>query len=97
VKSGVAGHAGKMVLDRETIRKVVEEGGDLALAEVLRLRVRYFSDGVALGSREFVDSIRSEFKDRFGSKRKTGARRIGKGNATPGLFAIRDLRGDRFT
>jgi len=97
VKSGVSGHAGKTVLDREAIGKVVEAGGDLALAEVLRLRVRYFSDGVALGSREFVDSIRSEFKDRFGSKRRSGARRIGKGNATPGLYAMRDLRGDRFT
>jgi putative transposase len=97
VKSGVSGHSAKAVLDREAIKKVVDEGGHLALAEVLRLRVRYFSDGVALGSREFVDSIREEFKERFGAKRRTGARTIGKGGAIPGVFAMRDLRGDRFT
>ena len=31
-----------------------------------------------------------------GDKLKTGARKIGKGDAIPGLFAMRDLRGDRF-
>ena len=99
VKSGVSGHSDKQVLDRDAIRKVIDEGGELALAEVLRLRVRYFSDGVVLGSREFVDSIREEFKDRFGAKRRTGARSIGRGKegAIPGLFAMRDLRGERFT
>ncbi len=97
VQSGVAGGSDKKALDREAIKKVVEEGGELALAEVLRVRVRYFSDGVALGSREFVDSVRAEFRDHFGAKRRTGARPIGKGDAIPGVFAMRDLRGDRFT
>jgi len=97
VKSGVAGHSGKTVLDREAIKKVIDAGGELALAEVLRVRVRYFSDGVALGSKEFVDAVRAEFREHFGAKRKTGARKIGTGDAIPGLFAMRDLRGDRFT
>ncbi len=97
VRSGVAGRPDKQALDRDAIKKVVEEGGELALAEVLRLRVRYFSDGVALGSREFVDSVRTEFRDHFGSKRKTGARSIGKGGAIPGMFAMRDPRGSWFT
>ncbi len=97
VKSGVTGRSSKRTLDRETIKKAVEEGGDLTLAEVLRLRVRYFSDGVALGSRAFVDSVRAEFRDHFGAKRRTGAHPIGKGDVIPGMYAMRDLRGDRFT
>ena len=97
VESGVAGHSDKQSLDRDAIKKVIDAGGELTLPEVLRVRVRYFSDGVALGSKDFVDSVRAEFREHFGTKRKTGARTIGKGNAIPGLFAIRDLRGDRFT
>jgi hypothetical protein len=62
VKSGVSGRSDKAVLDREVIKRVVEEGGELALAEVLRLRIRYFSDGVALGSREFVNGVFAEFR-----------------------------------
>jgi hypothetical protein len=63
VKSGVSGRSDKAALDRETIKRVVEEGRELALAEVLRLRIRYFSDGVALGSREFVDSVFADFRE----------------------------------
>lgn len=76
VKSGVSGRSDKAAVDREAIKRVVEEGGELALAEVLRLRIRYFSDGVALGSREFVNGVFAQFRDRFGAGRKSGAREL---------------------
>jgi hypothetical protein len=38
-----------------------------------------------------VESIFRAYRDRFGPKRKTGARRL-RGLAEAGLFALRDLR-----
>jgi hypothetical protein len=52
--------------------------------------VRYFRDGLVLGSREFVERTFEEKREWFGTKRKTGARRLPvKGGA---LFSLRDLK-----
>jgi hypothetical protein len=52
--------------------------------------VRYFRDGLVLGSREFVERTFEEKREWFGTKRKTGARRLPvKGEA---LFSLRDLK-----
>ena len=61
---------------------------------MLRYRVRYFSDGVALGSRNFVDGVFSACRDRFGARRKTGARPLRGGAAAAKglLWSARDLR-----
>ena len=40
---------GQQAMDREEVRKVVEADGKLPISQVLRLRVRYFSDGMVLG------------------------------------------------
>ena len=78
VGAGVSGSSSKEVLSRKQIFKVLEQGGELSEAEVLRLRIRYMSDGVALGSRSFVNEVFTTFRDRFGAKRKSGARSIRK-------------------
>ena len=39
------------------ILRDLERGGNLSTAEELRLRLRYFSDGMVLGSRSFADEI----------------------------------------
>ena len=78
-----------------------EERGQLAagqrvsLAKRLRWRLRYFSDGVAVGSRGFVDAFFEGHRERFGPKRTSGARRM-RGDASAltreaGLFSLRDL------
>ena len=76
VKAAVSGGSDKIALDRKAIREVIEQGGELSMAEVLRLRVRYFSDGVALSSNEYVNGIFKQLRDRFGEKRKTGAKKL---------------------
>lgn len=38
-------------MDRERIRQVVKEDRELPVSEVLRLIVRYFTDGMVLGPR----------------------------------------------
>jgi hypothetical protein len=61
------------------------------LGQVLRLRVRHMSDGVALGTRAFVNEVFTLHREKFGAKRKDGARPI-RALASIGLMALRDLR-----
>jgi len=67
---------------------------DLGMAAMLRHRVRYFTDGAVIGSKAFVNEAFAQARDRFGAKRKDGARRL-RGAAKPAagvLWSIRDLR-----
>ena len=48
---------GRMVARRAALRVLEKEQGLLPKAAVLRCRVRYFSDGVALGTADFVGSV----------------------------------------
>jgi hypothetical protein len=41
-----------------------------------RCKVNYFADGVALGTKEFINSVFQSERHRFGPKRETGARRM---------------------
>jgi hypothetical protein len=94
VSSGWAGRSGKVVRDGEGIRRELARGGKLSLGEVLRLRVRYFSDGVVLGSRNYVNAVFAEYRDRFGARRRTGARPLRGLGALSHLATLRDLRVD---
>jgi hypothetical protein len=75
----------------EEVRKVREAGGKLSRAQLLRCRVRYFSDGVAIGSKGFVEELFGLRRDCFGTKRKDGARQI-RESADGTLFSLRALR-----
>jgi hypothetical protein len=66
------------------------EKGKLSSAELVRLRVRYFTDGVILGSKEFVESLFNENRDHFSPKRKNGARKISESASS--LYSLRQLR-----
>jgi putative transposase len=57
-------------LDRAAVLKVIEEKGRVSRAAALRCRVRYFTDGAVLGSREFVQTWLQAQRDRFDPKRK---------------------------
>jgi hypothetical protein len=91
VGGGAAHLSGKVVLDKEKIKEVLAQGGELSLGQVLRLRVRHMSDGVALGTRAFVKEVFVRHREKFGPKRKSGARPI-RALASIGLNALRDLR-----
>jgi hypothetical protein len=67
---------------------------DLGLAKMLRCRVRYFTDGAVIGSKEFVNEAFVNARERFGAKRKDGARAMrGSGSGAKGLlWSLRDLR-----
>jgi hypothetical protein len=78
----------------EDLEQVVPATGDVALRQMLRWKVRYFTDGAVIGSRAFVDGLFEQCRERFGAKRKSGARKMrGNGSAAAGsLWSARDLR-----
>jgi hypothetical protein len=69
----------------------LREGKSLGKAELLRCRVRYFSDGLVLGSKDFVEKAFQEKREWFGAKRKKGARGLPLEGG--GLFSLRNLKG----
>jgi putative transposase len=63
--------ANKPVFDLPTAQMVVDEQkGELSLPERLRCRIRYFTDGVIVGSQAFVESHFSTLKAKLGYKRQ---------------------------
>ena len=76
---------------REEVLRVIAERGKVSCQEYLQVRVRYFTDGAVLGSREFVNEVFQAYRARFGPRRKDGARRM-RGLASPQLYTLRDLQ-----
>jgi REP element-mobilizing transposase RayT len=72
------------------VEKTLAEGGELDRFDLLRCRIRYFSDGVALGSRLFVEDVFENNRQLFGERRKNGAREMHGGDWN-GLFSLRNL------
>ena len=104
--AGVVGKSAESVgQDGKTITKTLRKGvskkeaerakkGEIPLGKLLRCRIRYFSDGAVIGTQSFVDEAFMKSRERFGSKRKTGARRL-RGDSAPAsgiLWSMRDLR-----
>lgn len=95
-------HSGKektAVADRERLvrtgirhevahRVIEEERGELPGETLLHQRVRHFTQGLALGSKAWIETVFDSNRDHFGPRRKDGARRL-KGAE---LFALRCLR-----
>jgi hypothetical protein len=80
--------------------EILESGGnetvlkDLDMTRMLRGRVRHFTDGAVIGGKEFVNEAFSNAPERFGPRRKDGARAMkGNGSDAKGvLWSARDLR-----
>ncbi len=89
----------KEQLDAEKQRLLEAEEkrmGEIPFGRMLRCRVRYFTDGAVIGSRDFVNAVFSSARERFGPRRKDGARSMrGSGSGAKGmLWTVRDLRVD---
>ena len=84
-----AGKVTKGGFTNADIAQAEKSGGQLPLQDYLRLRVRYFTDGAVLGTREFVNEIFKAKREWFSATRKDGARTLkGLGRASP----LRTLR-----
>jgi len=86
-----AGRLQRVGFSPEVASEVIERNGKMPLPALLRCRVRYFKDGLAFGSRAFVESVFERNRTHFGGKRKTGARRI-RFCQDGGFCTARDLR-----
>jgi len=80
---------------REQVEEEVARGGKLPISQVLLLKVRYLTDGVVLGSADFVEGFYERNRARFGKRRKSGARTM-RGAEWGDLRVIHDLRNDVF-
>lgn len=58
----------------ESARAVLAQKGKLSSAELVRLRVRYFTDGVALGSKDFLEGIFEAHRRAIRSAARTGSK-----------------------
>ncbi len=85
------GQPGPVDLPREEALKVLEAKGKLPVTDYVRCRVRYFSDGAVFGGKEFVERVFEQNRERFGKKRKSGARKL-KGLEGGDLCTVRDFQ-----
>ena len=78
----------------ELARLSKEGERDLKISKVVQCRVRYFSDGAVIGTKSFVDGVFRECRERFGPKRKDGARkpRGALGELAGEIWSLRDLK-----
>jgi hypothetical protein len=71
-------------MSTEEVQREQERVGDLSIGRMLRCRVRYFTDGAVIGSKAFVNEAFASARERFGPKRKDGARKMrGSGSPAP--------------
>jgi putative transposase len=90
---GTTPTGGRAGISPEARKAVQVERGQLSLGSLVRHRVRYFTAGAVVGSRAFVEACFLDFRERFGKKRRSGARAM-RGGDWEGLASLRDLRKD---
>ena len=92
-RSGLS--AEELAAEQERLREAEEQRmGEIPFGRMLRCRVRYFTDGAVIGSRQFVNQVFEGSRHRFGRKRKDGAGKL-RGNASAAagiLWSLRDLQ-----
>jgi putative transposase len=77
---------------REYSLQIFRGGGNLSLGEAMGCRVRYFSDGALLGSREFVQRWFEVQREGLSPSRRVGPRALRGCAAWAGLAVYRALR-----
>lgn len=92
-KAGSDGKGARRGMGAREVEAVIRSGGKLSFYESLRCRVRYFSDGCAIGAVDFVEGVFTKNRGRFGSRRNNGAREM-RSVDLRGLFTVRDLRNE---
>ena len=88
---GPDGPALRAGISAEKVREVFAQKGKLGWGDYVRCRVRAFTDGAVIGSRAWVNQVFEDHRQRFGPRRKDGARRFKFLNASE-IFGLRDLR-----
>ncbi len=91
--NSLTGAVSKPGFARDTTDKVLDEGGELSVTQLLHCRVRYLTDGVIIGGKYFVDKVLAESGQFSALRRKRGARPMKSGSCEwGGLCAAGELR-----
>lgn len=89
------GTRGRIGMSRREVQAELERGGKLQVSEILLCRIRYLTDGMAIGGSEFLGTVFEENRDRFGEKRTTAGKPM-RGADWHGLQVLRGLAGNLF-
>ncbi|MGB0580369.1 MAG: transposase [Limisphaerales bacterium] len=92
LSAGDSTRSNQACLSPKEVLRVLRRGGQVNLAKVLRLRLRYLSDGVVFGSREFVEEVFQKYRERFGAKRTQGPRSMAEIRSVTNLTCVRELK-----
>ncbi len=79
------------VISEAKLDEVIRNGGKVEMSELIRRRVRYFSYGMAIGSKLFLSGIFEEHRECFPESRKARFGKM-KGADWGGLQVVRDLK-----
>jgi putative transposase len=90
--TGACAREGAAAIPLEHVQQVVNEGGKLPLATVLRCRVRYFNDGAVLGSHSFVEKQLAAYRRATGRRERTAPRPLPNCADWGELATLRGLR-----
>ncbi len=77
--NGFTGAVSKPGFARAVTDKVLDEGGELSIPQLLRCRARYLTDGVVIGGKDYVDRMLNEHGQFSALRKKRGARRMKSG------------------
>jgi putative transposase len=89
---GLTGAMARPGFSKDMVDLVLEKGGRLSLPDILRCKVRYFSDGFIIGSRGFVNKMFREHALYFTDKKRNRGAKIMKYGEWGGLCAARELQ-----
>jgi REP element-mobilizing transposase RayT len=74
--TGAGAREGAATIPAAELQRVIDEGGRLPLATVLRCRLRYFTDGAVLGSRAFVEAQLARYRQKTGRRERIAPRAL---------------------
>jgi putative transposase len=91
-QTGTAASKAGAVIDVQVSRKVLQQQqGEIPLAELLRCRIRYFTDGGILGSRSFVQEQFARSRKNLATLKSDRGYQL-RVNAGDQIWALRNLR-----
>ena len=93
---GSAPRERKKYISAAAMQQVIKSNGQLPLHEVLRCRVRYFSDGAVLGGHAFVQQHLGTYQKLTGTRSRTAPRPMPRVTDWGDLTTLRGLRRKAF-
>ena len=97
---GYSGKAGGALssgsIRAERLEAILKAGGHISPHELLRMRVRYFTDGMVLGSKAFIEFVFLEHRGLFGVRRLSAGTAL-SGGAWGDLHTMRNLKKSVYT